>query len=151
PLALDFFIDQNGIPEPIKKQTFIGSQWGMVKPFAFDLTTNTPPVPPHIGGVGDEVYRAAFVDVARKSSTLTPDDGVYLDISPAVKGNNPLGSNDGTGWGTNPVTGLPYASNVVQRGDWARVLAEFWADGPDSETPPGHWNVIANGVSDALA
>jgi len=151
PLALDFFIDQNGIPEPIKKQTFIGSQWGMVKPFAFDLTTNTPPVPPHIGGAGDEVYRAAFVDVARKSSTLTPDDGVYLDISPAVKGNNPLGTNDGTGWGTNPVTGLPYASNVVQRGDWARVLAEFWADGPDSETPPGHWNVIANGVSDALA
>jgi hypothetical protein len=28
------------------------------------------------------------------------------------------------------------------------VLAEFWADGPNSETPPGHWNVIANRVSD---
>src|SRR5262249_46038946 len=26
--------------------------------------------------------------------------------------------------------------------------AEFWADGPDSETPPGHWNVIADKVSD---
>jgi hypothetical protein len=28
------------------------------------------------------------------------------------------------------------------------VLAEFWADGPNSETPPGHWFVIANYVSD---
>jgi hypothetical protein len=28
------------------------------------------------------------------------------------------------------------------------VLAEFWADGPDSETPPGHWFVILNEVSD---
>jgi hypothetical protein len=28
-------------------------------------------------------------------------------------------------------------------------MAEFWADGPQSETPPGHWNVMANLVSDA--
>jgi hypothetical protein len=28
------------------------------------------------------------------------------------------------------------------------VLAEFWADGPDSETPPGHWFVILNEVAD---
>jgi hypothetical protein len=37
---------------------------------------------------------------------------------------------------------------VVKRGDLARVLAEFWADGPSSETPPGHWNVLANYVAD---
>ena len=24
------------------------------------------------------------------------------------------------------------------------MLAEFWADGPNSETLPGHWNVLAN-------
>ena len=35
------------------------------------------------------------------------------------------------------------------RGDYARVLAEFWADGPSSETPPGHWNTVANEVSDS--
>jgi hypothetical protein len=29
------------------------------------------------------------------------------------------------------------------------VLAEFWADGPSSETPPGHWNLIANNVADS--
>ena len=32
--------------------------------------------------------------------------------------------------------------------DFGRVIAEFWADGPDSETPPGHWNTLANAVSD---
>ncbi len=51
----------------------------------------------------------------------------------------------------NPVTGQPYAPNVVPKGDFARVLAEFWADGPKSETPPGHWNTLANSVSDDLA
>lgn len=38
--------------------------------------------------------------------------------------------------------------NVVLRGDYTRVLAEFWADGPQSETPPGHWNTIALSVLD---
>jgi len=37
---------------------------------------------------------------------------------------------------------------MVKRSDYARVLAEFWADGPDSETPPGHWFTILNYVSD---
>src|SRR4029453_1252971 len=35
-------------------------------------------------------------------------------------------------------------------GDFTRALTEYWADGPKSETPPGHWNVIANEVSDAM-
>ena len=29
-------------------------------------------------------------------------------------------------------------------------MAEFWADGPKSETPPGHWNALANLASDKL-
>ena len=37
---------------------------------------------------------------------------------------------------------------IVPLGDWGRVIAEFWADGPDSETPPGHWNTLANAVVD---
>ena len=36
-------------------------------------------------------------------------------------------------------------------GDWERSIAEFWADGPNSETPPGHWNTLANEVGDGLA
>ncbi len=153
PLALDYFLTQNGIPEPISVQTFIGSHWGDVKPFA--MARQDPgdiyhdPGPP--AQFGSEDYRERAVDLIRKSSHLTPDDGVMIDVSPGARGNNPLGTNDGTGHPLNPVTGQPYAPNVVKRGDWARVLAEFWADGPNSETPPGHWNVLANEVSDALA
>ena len=55
---------------------------------------------------------------------------------------------DGTGHTLNPSTGAPYTNQVVPAGDYYRVLAEFWADGPESETPPGHWFVIANYVSD---
>ena len=73
-----------------------------------------------------------------------------MDISPAVNGDNPLGTNDGTGHAVNPVTGQPYAPrDRGPRADFARALAEFWADGPSSETPPGHWNTIANTVTDS--
>jgi hypothetical protein len=32
--------------------------------------------------------------------------------------------------------------------DKQKVIAEYWADGPRSETPPGHWNALAHGVSE---
>ena len=53
-----------------------------------------------------------------------------------------------TGYSVNPSTGAPYESQWVPRGDFGRVLAEFWADGPRSETPPGHWFTILNYVND---
>jgi hypothetical protein len=90
------------------------------------------------------------VEVIRKTAELDHKDGKTLDISPGAYGNNPLGTNDGKGLATNPVTGQPYAANVVARGDFTRVLAEFWADGPKSETPPGHWFVLANTASDDM-
>lgn len=31
--------------------------------------------------------------------------------------------------------------------DRQKVIAEFWADGPRTWTPPGHWNQIAQGLS----
>jgi hypothetical protein len=37
---------------------------------------------------------------------------------------------------------------MVPLGDYARILAEFWADGPESETPPGHWFTILNEVNE---
>ena len=58
------------------------------------------------------------------------------------------GGDNSTGRPLNPKTGMPYAQQMVSRGDYARVLAEFWADGPDSETPPGHWFDIMNYVMD---
>jgi hypothetical protein len=152
PLSITNGLDQHGFPIT-QVQKFLGSQWLGVRPFALRrddpaLPWIDPGPPPYLGGEGDAEFRTSVVEMIRHSSELTPDDDATVDISPASFGNNTLGANDGQGRSVNPFTGLPYAANVVKRGDFARVLAEFWADGPNSETPPGHWNVIANSVSD---
>lgn len=139
-----------------RTQVFLTPQWGGVTPFALPAVSPTRPyfsasVPPQLGGLGDPYYKAQAQRVIRYSSWLDPDDGAVIDISPAVRGNNTLGTDDGLGHPINPVTGEPYAPNFVLRGDWGRVIAEYWADGRGTFTPPGHWNEIANHVSDELA
>jgi len=152
PLSITIAFTQNGLPIP-SIQAYVGAQWTAVRPFALvrerpDELWIDPGPPPRPGGSTEEQFKQELVDVLRRSSELTPEDGVVIDISPGSLGNNPLGANSGTGRPLNPVTGRAYAPNLVKRGDFARVLAEFWADGPSSETPPGHWNVVANGVTD---
>lgn len=156
PLQLAFMISQNGIPLEDGVQEFIGPHWGFVTPFALapdpvDGVPLDPGSPPYHGSESsDSDYKASAVEVIRYSSLLDPRSGTTVDISPAALGGNRLGTNDGSGHDTNPVTGAPYQPNLVSQGDFGRVVAEFWADGPASETPPGHWNTIANSVSDAL-
>jgi hypothetical protein len=145
---------QNGLILDAGIQKYIGPNWGYVTPFA---------LPPDAEGNGVhhdvEVVPSVTVpemgewvlDVLVKTAALDHDDGRTIDLSPGAYGNNPLGTNDGTGHPMNPVTGEPYAPNVVPLGDFSRVLAEFWADGPKSETPPGHWNTLANTASDDAA
>jgi hypothetical protein len=150
PLALDRLVAQNGVPIPGKVQRFVGSHWGRVRAFALPPGPNGLPVDPGAPpAYGDRAFAAAALDVIRRSSELDAGDGATLDIGPGIRGGNTLGRNDGRGHPLNPVTGRPYAPNVVRRGDFARALTEFWADGPSSETPPGHWNTIANAVSDS--
>jgi len=104
--------------------------------------------------------------VAMWSAQLDPTDATTIDISPGAIGNLGLlsalgdtqaellseydGLNGGLGRAAghelNPHTGEPYPENIVPLGDYTRVLAEFWADGPDSETPPGHWFSVYNQV-----
>ena len=155
PLSLRLRVDQAGNVEPGAVQRFLGSHWGYVVPFALggaDLSAPgvylDPGPPPYLGGERSAEYQEVFTEVVGYGATLSPDDGVLIDISPGAHGNNSLGANDGRGHPLNPVTGQPYAPNVVKRGDWTRVIAEFWADGPESETPPGHWNTLANYVTD---
>jgi len=153
PLVVDVAVTQSGVPVPGQPQSFVGAGWNAVTPFALTRTDPTavyvdPGPPPQLNGIDDAGYIEGARRVLELSSRLTPDDGVTIDASPGAVGNNPLGTNDGTGHPLNPSTGQPYASNPVPRGDFGRVLAEFWADGPNSETSPGHWNVIANQVSD---
>ena len=156
PLQLEHMVSQNGIPVENGVQQAVGPHWGYVKGFAVPDagdagTPFDPGSPPRLGDpVTDQAYKDQAVEVIRDSSQLDAADGVLIDISPGVRGNNTLGANDGSGHPVNPATGQPYAPNVVNQGDYTRALTEFWADGPKSETPPGHWNVVANKVSDEL-
>lgn len=122
----------------------------------------------HLDGTPEEtaMYQHTFEMVSTWESHLDPTDGVMWDISPnhLGKANPPTsistpaeldafydylgGGDNSTGYTVNPVTGLPYPTQIVPRGDYARCLAEFWADGPTSETPPGHWFTILNYASD---
>jgi hypothetical protein len=157
PLQLEHMISQNGIPVVNGVQQFVGPHWGGVKPFGLpagsrDRLPLDPGPPPRLGDPStDEVFRQEALEVVRDSAALDTTDGVTIDISPAASGNNTLGANDGHGHTLNPLTNQAYAQETVARGDFTRTLAEFWADGPNSETPPGHWNVIANSVSDQLS
>ena len=177
PVSLTQFIDQSGNPIE-EQPEFLSPEWGRVEAFALEESDKTtysrdgfeyevyfdPGMPPTNAGPLTAEYAWGFALVSIWSSHLDPSDGVMLDISPASLGNiqqypaNPgeypqfydlLSGGDGsTGYATNPVTGAPYEPQMVPRGDYTRVLAEFWADGPDSETPPGHWFVILNEVND---
>ncbi len=162
PLALEFFVDQGGNIIPGGSPEFLSPEWGQVTPFSLgsdDLTIyerdgfeywvyHDPGPPPYIGTEDDALYKTGFEQVVEWSGFLDPADGVMIDISPASRGDSDLGTNNGDGHDVNPATGQPYTPQIVPAGDYYRVLAEFWADGPDSETPPGHWFTIANYVSD---
>lgn len=175
PLALEFFIDQSGNLILGGSPPFLSPEWGQVTPFAlsdddlsvftrdgFDYWVHHDPGPPPL--LGDPAYKWGFELVSTWSSHLDPTDGVMIDVSPGTIGNIPTlpdgvldypafydklqGGDTSLGYASNPVTGEPYAPQIVPRGDYTRILAEFWADGPDSETPPGHWFTILNTVSD---
>lgn len=125
-----------------------------------------PGDPAYLRGSDDEgeAFMWNFGLVAAWASHLDPADSVLWDISPASIGNvaelpaDPAdwrdfydlenGGDPGQGHALNPHTGEPYPAQMVPRADYARVLAEFWADGPDSETPPGHWFVILNEINE---
>jgi uncharacterized protein DUF6851/type IX secretion system substrate protein len=125
-----------------------------------------PYLDPENGGAMSDEYKWGFSMVAVWSGHLDASFEETIDISPGALGNfdfedfpdnladyrefyNYLdGGDPSEGRAMNPVTGMPYTAQVVSRGDYGRVLAEFWADGPDSETPPGHWFTLVNYVND---
>ncbi|HEY3372852.1 MAG TPA: T9SS type A sorting domain-containing protein, partial [Prolixibacteraceae bacterium] len=177
PLSLKTFIDQNGHLIEGTTPKFLSPEWGSVVPFSLgneDATVHgsftvydDPGAPPYLNSADDGAdYKWNFSMVSIWGSHLNPYDGVIWDISPGSIGNADSqsfpekfsdysnfykytdGGDIGKGRKLNPVTGQPYEVELVPRGDYTRVLAEFWADGPNSETPPGHWFTILNYVSD---
>ena len=156
PLQIGMMISQNGIPVENGTQEFVDPHWGHVESFSMAPSDSGLPLdpgePPYLGdSVSDREFKDAAVEVIRYSSLLDPAAEVLIDISPAAIGASTLGTNDGAGHPANPVTGAPYEPKLVNQADYGRSAAEFWADGPNSETPPGHWNTLANSVSDAMA
>lgn len=129
-----------------------------------------PGPPPYLdpvrGGASSDLYKWTFSLVAIWSGHLDAALDKEIDISPASLGNFDIddlpvdfkdydqfykyleGGDISTGYSSNPVNGAPYSPQLVRLGDYGRILAEFWADGPDSETPPGHWFTILNYVND---
>ena len=134
-----------------------------------------PGPPPYIDtsapGCLDSEYKWGFCMVSIWQSHLDPADTTKWDISPGniggvsdnaypekfknydsfynfYKGGGP---GLGKGYDTNPVTGKPYSKQIVKRADYARILAEYWADGVSSETPPGHWYAIYNKIENDRA
>lgn len=115
-------------------------------------------------GNSSDAFKWNFSLVSIWGGLLKSADTMMIDISPGSIGNNMSypetyeayqdfynlfeGGDYSQGHSINPKTGAPYSEQLVPRGDYYRVLAEFWADGPDSETPPGHWFSILNYVSD---
>ena len=157
PLALDQIVAQNGIAVPGRVQSFIGAGWGRVRGFALPALAQGLPIDrlpidpgkPPFGTADSASYKQQAVEVIRASAELDANDATTIDVGPGSFGDNPLGTNGGDGYERNPVTGRPYAPNLARRADFTRLVTEFWADGPSSETPPGHWNVLANVVSDS--
>lgn len=155
PMSLDFNVDQAGNPIPVNTVPPLTLHWGRLPPFALTAADRSPTkrgvyldpgAPPRFGGAGHNAFVKSMVEVIEFSSWLDPKDSARLDISPNSLGRSSLGTNENRGYKNNPVTGTIYPQQSVKRGDYARVLAEFWADGPQSETPPGHWNTMANDV-----
>jgi len=175
-LQLDTFVDQSGnqtsVPiflgaewSEVEPFALTSNDITLVSRDGLSYPAFLDPGPPAL--LGDDpdanrAYQLGHAMVAQWSSHLDPGDGVMLDISPASLGNVATLPADGAslldfynrleggtqelGYTVNPVTGLPYQEERVPRGDFTRVLAEFWADGPDSETPPGHWFQIYNSL-----
>jgi hypothetical protein len=154
-------IDQFGRPIAESTQKHLTPFWGAVTPFAMTAADRSPNgvyhdqgLPPGLGRPDENVFQEEALVMVRLSAELDPNDGVLIDISPATRGNTPNApfteSYDQVGHALNPNTGLPYEPQMVLRGDFGRVIAEFWADGPRSSAPPGHWNELSNDVADKM-
>lgn len=119
-----------------------------------------PGKPPYLTENGldeeSELYKWAFALNLVWSTLMDPSDSVRIDISPGVLGSQPELPKDFSEFDSfydmmgggikgriphkkNPITRKPYESNEVLRGDYLRVIAEYWVDAINTYSPPGHW------------
>jgi hypothetical protein len=137
--------------------------------FNYPVYHDPGPPPGHNGPLHAQ-YKWTHSLVAVWSGHLDPTNkrgSELIDISPRSIGNiqsyprtleerrefydRLAGGTPDVGYAVNPATGKPYEPQLVPLADYARAIAEFWADGPHSETPPGHWFVIVNTIGEHAA
>jgi hypothetical protein len=109
-------------------------------------------------------YQWNYTLVAAWSALLNPDDTTRWETSPASMGNVQSypkslaelpgfyglqsGRDPGTGYLVNPRTEQAYPSQKTLRSDYIRAAVQYWTEGPNEETPPGHWLSLLNYVND---
>ena len=124
PLQVEYLVSQNGVVLPSGVQQAVGPHWGHVTSFAIPAggalgVPFDPGPPPRLGDPAtDALFKTQALEVIRDSSLLDTARDDVIDISPAVLGDNAIGSNGGPGHAINPVTGNPYAPDMVRAGDF---------------------------------
>lgn len=149
---------------------FLTSFWGEVFSFALSSTNNNlhfdpgnPPLFNKNNSASSEAYRWGFQMVQDWSGYLDPKNPNIWNISPrgitSMDKHLPKtleeyqeyynrAKQNKLGFATkNPYTKKPYTKNLVKQGDYCRVIAEFWVDGPNTKSPPGHWLEFLSNVS----
>jgi len=151
---------------------FLTPFWGEVQSFALpteskpDIVHFNPGPPPYINTNNQkdtEAFRWGFSLVQRFASKLDSNNSKLWNISPKgitdidehlPKGieeyqsyYNAVENNKRKPLIKNPITKKAYSKNIVKQGDYCRVIAEFWVDGPNTYSPPGHWLKFLNKVS----
>jgi hypothetical protein len=117
-------LSPDGVPtvtearQSYKVQKALTPQWGTVTPFGLRSGDEfRPPPPPQYGD--HRPYVDANGHVTTGHLAWRDQFGELMLMS---------------GWLDDPETGPRW-----------KCIAEFWADGPRTETPPGHWNQLAHG------
>lgn len=133
------------------------------------IVYNDPGPPPYIKNENTEsqfeAYLWNFALVGSWSGQADPSLEEFIDISPgsigSTKGMLPTSleeyqsffdfENGGTKSKANkrnPYSNKSYDPNIVNKGDYTRVIAEYWVDAVNTYSPPGHWVKMLNDVTD---
>lgn len=149
---------------------FLTSFWGEVWSFALPeelkppfFDPGTPPLFNPKDTSSTHLYRWGFQLVQDWSGYLDPKESPIWNITPkgitslkqhlpetadAYKAYYKKAKNNHFNYPKiNPVTQKAYQKNTAKQGDYCRVTAEFWVDGPNTYSPPGHWLYFLNKVS----
>lgn len=149
---------------------FLTSYWGEVLSFALPRSEKnlhfdpgSPPLLDAKDSISTEEYRWGFQLVQDMSGYLDPKKTGIWDVSPrgitSMDDHLPstfeayqqyytnIKNNHRKKAVKNPFTKKRYSKNLVKQGDYCRVIAEFWVDGPNTTSPPGHWLQFLNKIS----